>query len=304
MSPGPIKGTEDIPWAIISDCVQHPKREQRLLDPSLLHKENKTILRILLCSEDAEERQLIRQRLPSFIYYTVITGVLKTNYTSRSTGCIRKAGALWMPAERNAKLFPISCIRRERISHIRAVMTILWERLAYAGSVSTLNPEIQKKKQKSHKEFILLKIPSLRLLQNSSKGSKLHEKESHALWYTHTASAAAVSECLHEAQNSRHHTNTRNAGEGFSYQHSTPKSSAMQAAGISGTSQLLTHFHQSNHYIRERRLCSGCMFTVGLCTPSNFRNIWGEIKNTSTYLIETVTTHLYQPNPSFRDTNF
>lgn len=91
----------------------------------------------------------------------------------------------------------ISCIRRERISHIRAVMTILWERLAYAGSVSTLNPEIQKRKRKSHQEFILLKIPSLTLLQNSSEGSKLHEKEN---------------------QNRGCHTNTRNVRDRFSYQ--------------------------------------------------------------------------------------
>lgn len=91
----------------------------------------------------------------------------------------------------------ISCIRRERISHIRAVMTILWERLAYAGSVSTLNPEIQKRKWKSHQEFILSKIPSLTFLQNSSKGSKLHEKEN---------------------QNSGRHTNTRNVRDRFSYQ--------------------------------------------------------------------------------------
>lgn len=48
----------------------------------------------------------------------------------------------------------------------------------------------------------------------------------------------------------------------------------MQAAGIRGTGQLLTHFHKSNHYIRECGLRSGCMFTVGLCAPSNFRNIW------------------------------
>lgn len=55
--------------------------------------------------------------------------------------------------------------RKKRISHVRAVMTILWERFAYAGSVSTLNPEIQKKrKQKSHQGFTLAKIPSPRLL--------------------------------------------------------------------------------------------------------------------------------------------
>ena len=56
MSPGPIKGTEHIPRAIVSGCVWHPKREQGLLDPSFLNKENKTILRILMCDEDAEAK--------------------------------------------------------------------------------------------------------------------------------------------------------------------------------------------------------------------------------------------------------
>lgn len=128
-----------------------------------------------------KQRQLSQQRVPSFSYYTVITGVLNTNCTSRSTGLHHPSEKqeLCMPAERNVKLFPIPCIKRERVSYIRAVMTILWERLAYAGSVSTLNPEIKKRKQKSHK-FILFKIPSLRLLQNFSKGFKLHEKENHA----------------------------------------------------------------------------------------------------------------------------
>lgn len=184
-------------------------------------------------------------------------------------------------------------------------MTILWERLAYAGSVSTLNPEIQKGKQRSHQEFILSKIPSLRLLQNFSNGSKLHEKENHALRicsYCICSSDIWVPAWGPEQWESHKH---QKHGDRFSYQRSAPKCSAMQAAGISGTSQPLTHFHESNHYIRERRLRSGCMFTVGLCTPSNFRNIWGEKKNpTTTYLIQTVTTHLYQPSPTFRDVNF
>jgi len=38
-------------------------------------------------------------------------------------------------------------LHKKRTSHIRAVMTILWERFAYAGSVSTLNPEIEKKRK-------------------------------------------------------------------------------------------------------------------------------------------------------------
>lgn len=40
MSPGPIKGTEHIPWTRISGGVWHPKREQGWLDSSLLHRKN------------------------------------------------------------------------------------------------------------------------------------------------------------------------------------------------------------------------------------------------------------------------
>jgi len=141
-------------------------------------------LRILICNEDVEAKATDSAEGSSFTYYAVTTGVLNANCASRSAGLHHPSEKqeLWMPAERNAKLFPtISCIRRERVSHIRAVMTILWERLAYTGSVSTLNPEMQKRKQKSHQEFILSKNPALRLLQNFSKGSKLHEKENHTL---------------------------------------------------------------------------------------------------------------------------
>lgn len=146
-----------------------------------------------------------------------------------------------MPAERNVELFPVSCIRIERISHIRAVMTILWDRLAYAGSVSTLNPEIQKRKQKSHQEFNLSKILGFSRFFPRAP-NYMRKKMAHSV-YIHTVSTAAIAERLQEAQSSGHHTNIRNIGDRFPYQRSTPKPSAMQAAGISGTSQLLTHFH-------------------------------------------------------------
>lgn len=174
MSPGPTKGTEHVPRAIVSGCAWHPKREQGLLDPSLLHGKNKTILRILMCNEDAEAKATdsaegtFLHLLHSHYRKTALPGALDgiIHQKSRSSRCQQ----IGMP-----NYFQFSYIRRERISHIRAVMTILCDRLAYAGRVSTLNPEIQKRKQKSHQEFILLCV----LLQNFFKGSKLHEKENH-----------------------------------------------------------------------------------------------------------------------------
>lgn len=151
-------------------------------------------------------------------------------------GCIvhQKSRSSLDASSQNCQMIPRR--RKERISHVRAVMTILWERFAYAGSVSTLNPEIQKKrKQKSHQGFTLAKIPSPRLLH---KLRSTRERKSCALHAFRLHQQRHPSSCMRPRR-----VGTRNIWIRFSCLHSTPKSPATHAAGIGGTRQLLTHFY-------------------------------------------------------------
>lgn len=45
--------------------------------------------------------------------------------------------------------------------------------------------------------------------------------------------------------------------------------------GKGGKRELLTHFHEGHHDIRERGLGPGRVLAVGLGTPPDFRNICG-----------------------------
>lgn len=78
---------------------------------------------------------------------------------------------------------------------------------------------------------------------------------------------------IHTASSYMEPTNTRMGGTEL------PTNTA---TGIRGSHQPLTHFHQSNHDIRERGLCPGCVFTVGFGAPSHFRDIWGGGKSQQT----------------------